>query len=296
MAAYLTHRVVESIDSSIPRPLKRLVKRLFPNLVNGFYQRLSAATSDRTEQVTIKQGLLAGRPFRCCLKYERHYWLGNWEPELQAFAQQYLRLGMVVYDVGVHVGFFSLLAAQLVGPTGRVLGFEPHAPNRTLAGENFALNPDLAQRIELYDSAVSDVTGTEALVGAASMSSTMALARVSDGGQRPRAQVEVASVTLDDFIASGHPGPNFIKMDIEGGERLALRGMRQTLEHHRPTLVVELHDEECWREFIRLTGQVGYTCRRLSEATFAQEPPWTGRDQYLAAPAEEVEAKATAFP
>ena len=52
------------------------------------------------------------------------YFEGGGEPEVQETLQQHLRAGMIFYDVGANIGFFSLLAARLVGKEGRVVAFE----------------------------------------------------------------------------------------------------------------------------------------------------------------------------
>ncbi len=51
--------------------------------------------------------------------------LGNHEPEVQELLESVLRPGMTYYDVGANVGFFAIIAARLVGPSGHVVCFEP---------------------------------------------------------------------------------------------------------------------------------------------------------------------------
>jgi hypothetical protein len=54
----------------------------------------------------------------------RNYFQGDVEPEVQSTLQKYLRPGMTVFDVGSNIGFFSLLAAKLIGTNGKVVAFE----------------------------------------------------------------------------------------------------------------------------------------------------------------------------
>ena len=67
-------------------------------------------------------------------------WLGTYERELQEVFTAHVRPGDVVFDVGANVGFYSLLAARLVGPKGRVVAFEPAARNVALLEQHLRLN------------------------------------------------------------------------------------------------------------------------------------------------------------
>ena len=54
------------------------------------------------------------------LRAEKDYWLGTYEPDLQAAARKLVQPGGTVYDVGANIGFISLACANLVGMSGRV--------------------------------------------------------------------------------------------------------------------------------------------------------------------------------
>jgi FkbM family methyltransferase len=128
----------------------------------------------------------------------------QWEqPVLDAFAAT-IRPDDVVYDVGAWIGPYSLLASQLVGPTGRVVSFEPDPEARKQLEGNVALNA--AGNVRVFPIALSDHNGTARLGGGDSE------ARVGTAGE-----VEVQTMTLPDFIAKEGP-PDVVKVDIEGGE------------------------------------------------------------------------------
>ena len=85
--------------------------------------------------------------------YQRCY-----EPNTQAFMKSYLQLGMVVFDLGAHHGFYTLLAANLVGPTGRVIAFEPSPSERRKLIWHIRLNR--CHWVDVEPFAVSDSEGT----------------------------------------------------------------------------------------------------------------------------------------
>jgi hypothetical protein len=76
--------------------------------------------------------------------------------------------------------------------------------------------------------------------------------------------VEVSVLALDDLVyAAGHAPPHVVKMDIEGGEVDALRGMARILEQHHPTLLLATHGTVRWRDCQVFLSRVGYEFRDL---------------------------------
>lgn len=132
-----------------------------------------------------------------------------------------LRAGMTFVDVGSYVGYFTVLAAGLVGPSGRVFSFEPDPLPfeyllRNVAANGYdnvvAVNKALSRRRETL-SLVRDPTGPETFT-----------TDISGGGR----VVTVEATSLDEFFAANRwPSVDAIKMNIEGAELRALQGMRQ---------------------------------------------------------------------
>lgn len=157
---------------------------------------------------------------------------GVWEPHLTALFRRTLKPGMSVVDIGANIGYYSLLAASLVGSAGRVIAFEPNSENNRLIllsrGENGF------EQIHLVPAALSDRLGHAAF----------SVAMGSNGGLRhplenalysPQCQI-VPTLRLDDVVS----GPvDFIKMDIEGAEPLALAGANRVLDERRPVVSSE---------------------------------------------------------
>ena len=164
--------------------------------------------------------------------------LGNHETEVQQFLASVLRPGMVYYDVGANVGFFATIAARLVGPSGKVVCFEPLPENARQIQYNAQLNgfDNVMARCEaLGSSNRTEIfhTSTEPTWGM--------LATVGKLPEKVSGKIQVSVRTLDSLYAEGLPRPDVIKMDIEGAEADALNGARETLGAHRPLLVIELH-------------------------------------------------------
>jgi FkbM family methyltransferase len=157
-------------------------------------------------------------------------WIGSYERELQQLFVGTIRPGQVVWDVGANVGFFTLLAARLAGPQGRVVAVEPVPRNLELLRRHLSLNR--VGNVTVVPRAMADAVGTARFDARASPS--MGHLATSGG-------IEVHTTTVDELVASGVPAPHVIKMDIEGAESRAIAGAAQTLRSHRPRLLLSTH-------------------------------------------------------
>lgn len=185
---------------------------------------------------------------------------GAAEKPMQEALVAELRPGATVYDIGANVGFVTLLAARLVGPTGRVIAFEPVPENVAAIRHNLALNGiDWA---EVVETAVAEKPGSATLIlSDVSAFSRLATVNVPTGA---RGQIEVGVTSVDEFLAAGlAPPPDFVKIDVEGAELEVVRGMRQTLADHHPTIMCEVHDVQA--EYAALVASLGYEPVNLDE-------------------------------
>jgi FkbM family methyltransferase len=168
------------------------------------------------------------------------YWLGTYERDLQKLFVSTIRPGQVVWDIGANVGLFTLLAARLVGPAGRVIALEPLPRNLDLVQKHLALNG--IGNVTVLAQAVADATGSSFF--ATGSSPSMGHLDAEQG-------LEVNVTTIYALVESGAaPPPDAMKMDIEGAESRALAGARRTLEVHRPVILLSTHGrvqhEACW--------------------------------------------------
>ncbi len=129
----------------MPMPIRRLINH--------------TVFEDQPQVLEVQMGLLAGSKLRLYPRSESGYYLGEHEPDLQQVLPRYLKPGMTVFDIGANIGFFAIAAANLVGPTGRVVAFEPNPAVVARLKENVELN-GLADRVKIEQSAVGDFDGT----------------------------------------------------------------------------------------------------------------------------------------
>jgi FkbM family methyltransferase len=134
--------------------------------------------------------------------------------------QRILREGMVVADLGAHVGFYTVLASKAVGQRGRIYAFEPEPRNFRLLQENVTLNR--CENVVAQNQAVCDQVGKSALfLGRCSVDHTLHCPN------RNRDRIWIETVTLDHFFTGRPSRIDLLRMNIEGSEARALQGMQQ---------------------------------------------------------------------
>ncbi len=153
----------------------------------------------------------------------------NYEAHVTATMRSLLQRDMVVVDVGANIGYYTLLAASKVGNTGKVIAFEPSSQNCDLLRMSIAANN--FSSVIVHSCAVAD---TDRVVGFNMSDSNGAINR-----KNPiESAYQVQAVKLDTFL-KGESRIDLVKLDIEGAEGLALRGMQSLLQDHRPTIFTE---------------------------------------------------------
>jgi FkbM family methyltransferase len=219
-------------DSSKPTFISRLARlplKLAPNVV-----------------VPVLSGSLRGKLWIVASGLHS-CWLGTFERGRQESISREVHSNTVFYDIGANVGFYTLLASKLVGG-GRVFAFEPAPRNRVYLQRHLHLNR--ASNVEIMDFAVSDTNGQ----------STFATERTGYAGHlSDDGDIRVSTVTLDSIVESGKtPVPDYIKMDIEGGELLALRGAAGIFQRYKPVLFLSTHGRSVHVECRSLLESWGY--------------------------------------
>ncbi len=184
--------------------------------------------------------------------------LGTYEPrQTQAFVEQ-IRPGSVVFDIGAHVGYYTLLSQKLVGAAGEVVAFEPEIRNFRFLSDHVLTN------------GLSGVSMHQLAVGARRGHSTFRLGSGSGTGhliaEAPAALSDsvVSVVAVDEFVAEEKIQPTHMKIDVEGFEVEVLRGARNTLETLRPTLFLSTHGPRIHSACCQLLRLIGYQLAPLS--------------------------------
>lgn len=139
--------------------------------------------------------------------------------------------GDTVFDIGANIGTVSLVLSQIVGEAGRVFAFEPVTVD--VLQHNVKINK--ATNVEVIPSAVSNICGhTEIEIADRFLGSSITHEQ-SAHDRSPQLHMNVPVTTLDDFCARNKiDRVDFIKMNIEGAEEMALRGAKHTIMKDHP--------------------------------------------------------------
>jgi FkbM family methyltransferase len=156
---------------------------------------------------------------------------GQYEPHLTSVFERYCRPGMTVVDVGANLGYYSLLAAKLVGPSGKVIAFEPNSENCRLLLSSLRLGG--ITNVELIPVACDRAMGWAYY--STHVGSNGGL--IDDDDMLTHPGSVVPTFRLDDIVK----GPvGFMKMDVEGAEGRVVGGATKLIEHNRPIITTEL--------------------------------------------------------
>jgi FkbM family methyltransferase len=153
------------------------------------------------------------------------YLLGTSEPAMQFALARLIRPTMTVYDIGANVGFFSVIAARLVGPHGRVIAFEALPENAEQLVANALLNN--FENIIVRCEALGNENGFTAFFAADE--STLGRLKTLGPPDPAAREITVPVRQLDRLIAgSDLPLPGLVKLDVEGAEVAVLLGACET--------------------------------------------------------------------
>jgi Methyltransferase FkbM domain len=196
-------------------------------------RRMAAFTSlkQRTKEVLLPEpgpyavpfGIARGVRMNVDFAFQTRTFFGLYEIELNKFLRDVLRPGVKAFDVGGQYGYDALVIAKRT--QAPVATFECDAHCMELMKGNFALNPELAPVIRPVEATVGDA---------------------------------VDQLGLDDWIATDGFIPDFIKVDIDGGELGALRSAEHLLATRRPSVLVETHSPALERACGELLVSHGY--------------------------------------
>ncbi len=187
---------------------------------------------------------------------------GTFEISETRLVQAFLRPGMTFLDVGAHIGYYTLIAARLVGDAGRVHSFEPGKDMRAQLEANVVRN-DL-HNVEIHRQALAERTGEVGFYPSA-LNSNQGISSIIASGDGRAAPVTVPCLSLDDFAASlGGRRIDFLKMDIEGAELQVIRGGQRFFGgKDAPPMIFEAHELGPVAQALRPLGyqirQVHYT-------------------------------------
>jgi len=166
------------------------------------------------------------------------------EPLETRFCAAAVGPGLVVVDVGANIGYYTLLFAKHVGPSGKVFAFEPDPDNFGLLTKNIETNG--YSNVVPLQAAVSDAAGQLDLYRNDANRMDHRTYSPGEGWQ----SVSVPAIRLDDYFAPSSRRVDVIKMDIQGSEPKALAGMAALLADNRDVIFIT----EFWPYGLRAAG------------------------------------------
>jgi FkbM family methyltransferase len=260
----LAYRLLLKAAAIIPPPVQRFLRSGVAGVLGRrFLDRVAPAGS--YEVLAVRGGLLQGTLLKVDVRKQRDMVAGVYEAEVQGALARHLSPGDVAFDVGAHLGFFTLLLSRLVGSDGRVVSVEadPFMGNNLEAN----LNRNDSENVAVVKAAA----GTVAIERRFSQGAGGGIGHLADDGD-----IAVAGTTLD-LLAERFGKPKLIKVDVEGAELEVLEGGSRLLAEHHPILVVEVHDCQIQDEAVALLSGLDY------DISFVQDDP-SRRQHLIAAP------------
>jgi FkbM family methyltransferase len=180
-----------------------------------------------------------GDAIRFPARWSRYY-PSTYEPTKAAFLRAHAPQGATVLDLGAHIGLFSVQLARSVGPSGRVISFEPAPQTAAVLRETIRYN-SVESVVTVRQTAVAGRCGDAELFETGDeCSNASGLVRTD----RTRGSVHVAATTLDDLVDEERLTVAVVKMDIEGAELEVLEGASAFLAEQGPAMTIEVHPRE----------------------------------------------------
>jgi FkbM family methyltransferase len=235
MMSKLLLRIIDYLPSSLTEWMlrKRNESPMLTRLTTGF------ASSFRNREAQIGSGVGKGL-FINVGSSAAAYVLGTFKPEVQTYLSSSVKAGNVFYDIGANVGFFSLLAARLTGPQGKVISFEPLPENLLSLRENVEHNH--FSNVNILPFALGAVNQQQVFQVSERPTWGKLKGVGPDTPDKYLSDIKVSVRRLDDLFSEGViPPPDFVKIDVEGAEVEVIEGAIDTLSRFGPTLIIELH-------------------------------------------------------
>jgi FkbM family methyltransferase len=216
----------------------------------------------------------SGMRLRCDLRDELAatiFYRGWVDRELETWLRRWLRPGDTYVDVGAHIGFYVSLALAAIGPSGRVIAFEPLAESFEKLSASALEVKDRYPNVDIRRAAVDAVSGEATLFrpDAEWEHQTYRASLVAAASRTPAGAVPV--VTLDDAL--GTTSCRLLKIDVEGNEANVLRGGRSFLSRQQAdAILIELNPDALRAagtttgEVVALLGRHGYRPRWVEGA------------------------------
>ena len=194
----------------------------------------------------IQDGPLKGKKW--CVTTSIRYIKGKYVKRDTDILIKNVSEGETVYDIGAHVGYFSVLCSGIAGRNGKVYAFEPVPMNLKFLRKHIKINK--CDNIKVFSTCVSDMVGEEYF----NNNQGSATGHLSSQGK-----LRVSVNTLDNLLNAGELNPpDFIKINAEGAEQSILSGSMKIIEKYKPKFLITFHSEELKDNCIKILSQYNY--------------------------------------
>ncbi|MBM4166174.1 MAG: FkbM family methyltransferase [Ignavibacteria bacterium] len=190
----------------------------------------------------------------------------RYEPTETDLIKSILKSRMTLVDIGANIGYYSILASKCVGEKGKVFCFEPAPSNFSFLQRNIVANN--ARNITAVQKAVSDKKGTLELFMDEHLSGGH---QIFNSGLKSKS-VQVETISIDEFFQNQNTKIDLLKIDIEGAEMYALKGMKQTFAANpQLKLVTEFYPtmiEQCGfspQQYLNELRAIGFSLSIIDE-------------------------------
>lgn len=259
----------------------RLLAALVRRLPRGRYPVASWLARGRRQVFTAPLRGTEGRlRFVCPINNwiaREVFYHGIYAPQETILCRHLLQPGMVFMDVGANWGYFSLLAADLVGDSGAVVAFEPHPRLAGLLEANVNLNQ--LKHVRTFRLAVADKEGDLSFADFPSDTENWGTAHLAVGQASSAGDFPVHAVSLSQALRrAGVDRVDLLKMDIEGAEALVLPAAEAEFAAHRiQRVLVEMHPQQSSQFGTAIDTLPGILLQHGYQAFLVDETPATSR-------------------
>lgn len=220
------------------------------NLVSGFIEKITI----KPRWNEIRGGILkGGHIFIDPTGGWKDMVTGEYDKFFFDFLEKQNLENKVIYDIGAHIGYNSLVFAKMVGSNGKVFSFEPNIFNKKRFELILSRNKEFSEIIKIMNVAISNKNGEDDFIFNKNVDNCKSSGSFVDGShtffekssyERSMGfeRVKIKTVSMDSLDSIGIVDkPDLIKIDIEGAEFLALEGGLSLLAEHKPILLIEIH-------------------------------------------------------
>lgn len=207
------------------------------------------------------------------------YRYGFFEPDLTRIVIHCVNPGDVVFDIGTHFGYYSLLTSHLVGQTGQVHSFEPTRHTHSVVKANVSGRANITLTNAAAWSETTELTFKDYGTTMSAFNSLYE-AKLDDAASSKLHATEytVAAISMDEYVDQNQVRPTFIKIDAENAEHDILLGMKRTLTDIRPVVTLEVGDVKTGNykdsaSAVRLLIQHGYRAQEWRDGQLCEHSP-----------------------